>query len=94
MSDRKNFRCAIVIFCESEGVDERDAGTGAVMSISHLLREGGLLGQEYLSIPSPPRPDGRSWETKVHDVIEAGMAIGNGYLWTHVTSKAFPREDD
>lgn len=26
-------------------------------------------------------------------VMEAGMAMGNGYLWPMVTSKAFPREE-
>ena len=28
----------------------------------------------------------------IHDVIEAGLAAGNGYLWTSPTPKAFPRE--
>lgn len=27
----------------------------------------------------------------VHEVLEAGLAAGNGYLWTSPTSKAFPQ---
>lgn len=28
-------------------------------------------------------------EIRIVDVMEAGIAIGNGYLWTEVTTKAF-----
>ena len=28
------------------------------------------------------------------DVVEVGIAAGNGYLWTRPTGRAFPRPDD
>ena len=35
------------------------------------------------------RPDGLAIYARVHEVMEAGMAAGNGYLWTQPTWKAF-----
>jgi hypothetical protein len=90
---REKHRVAIVVFAECEGADYHDAAVGAQMSLNHLLREGGILGREFKTLPSPPRRDGHSWETTIHHVMEVGMAAGNGYLWTEPTSKAFPRED-
>lgn len=30
----------------------------------------------------------------IHDSMETGMALGNGYLWAAPTSKAFPRQEE
>lgn len=35
------------------------------------------------------RPDGLPIFIRVHDVMEASMALGNGYLWTRPTIRAF-----
>lgn len=35
------------------------------------------------------RPDGVGIYARVHETMEAGMALGNGYLWTHTTPKAY-----
>lgn len=35
------------------------------------------------------RPNGHGVYARVHRVMEAGAAIGNGYLWTHPTTKAY-----
>lgn len=37
--DRETHRVAIVVFCEAEGVDPRDAATGAEWALNHLFRE-------------------------------------------------------
>lgn len=93
MSERQRHRVAIVIFAECDGVDERDAASGAEMSLNHLLREGGLLGRTFKTLPSPPRRDGHTWETTIHEVREVGVAARNGYLWTAPTGAAYPREE-
>jgi hypothetical protein len=101
---RQRHRVAVVVFCETEGVDYHDAGTGAVMAIEHALNGGetGATGHAALARvasgdDNPPRvgfirKDGLRVMADVHDVMEIGMAAGNGYLWTHPTRKAFPRE--
>lgn len=87
---RQTHRVAIVIFAECEGIDARDAANGAILSLNHALA-GERLGT-YKTLPSPPRPDGRTWDTTVHDVMEVGAAAANGYLWTTPTAKAYPRD--
>ncbi|KQP63118.1 hypothetical protein [Nocardioides sp. Leaf285] len=48
------------------------------------------------AVPQAPvvgftRPDGVEIHARVADVLEAGAAVGNGYLWLHPTTKAYRR---
>lgn len=144
MSDyeRRVRRCAVVVFCEAEGVDEQDAAAAAQYALSNLIREHGLEGVQLESVAGPtcshcgvdqlkltkrgkiashascerfvarskknrcpgsgkpPRtPDepiigytarsGLRLYTRVHQIMEVGMALGNGYLWARTTRKGF-----
>lgn len=93
-------RVAIAVFVEvhDESADDRDAAHRAEMGL-----EAALAGQATLEYT------GRQWHIHVanadskfvpcdvnltvHKVMEVGMAIGNGLIWTHVTGQAFPREE-
>lgn len=139
---RKVRRCAIVVFCEAEGVDEQDAAAAAQYALSNLIRTHGLEGVELESVSEPtcsvcgvdqlrltkkgnitshascerfvarrrvdrcvgsgklPRVpnepiigytarSGLALHARVHQVMEAGMALGNGYLWAKTTRKGF-----
>jgi hypothetical protein len=91
---RETHRVAVVVFAECEGADYHDAAMGAQMSLNQFFREHAEGDYKSWTIPSPPRKDGYKWDTTIHDVVEVGIAAGNGYLWTRPTRKAFPRPDD
>jgi hypothetical protein len=77
-------RAAITIFIETdhEG-DQVDAGNLFRIALHNAL------GGNHLSItPANWKPV----NIIIHDVMETGMAAGNGYLWLEPTSKAFPRK--
>lgn len=88
----ETYRVALVVFCEASGADAYDAAYHAQRALTQQLSPNharpALLNP--VSFPNgvtlPP--------VVVHDVIEVGMAAGNGYLWTSPTSKAFPRKED
>jgi hypothetical protein len=84
--DRQTYRVAIAVFVEVEGVSEHDAGTAGMLAIRQALCDG-KLGS------FPREVEYRAMDcqhtAKIVDVIEVGMAAGNGYLWTRPTSKAF-----
>lgn len=90
-------RVAVTLFCEAEGVDEMDAAAHATRAIRQALA-GSPIARLPLTLPSVVAYPGRSGEhvfepVVVHQVMDAGMAAGNGYLWLRPTSKAF-REGD
>ena len=79
-------RAAVTVFIETdhEG-DQIDAG---ILFKRALFS---ALGGNKLSIHPP------NWKLvniAIHEVMETGMAAGNGYLWMEPTSKAFPRPDN
>jgi hypothetical protein len=79
-------RAAITVFIETdhEG-DQVDAGFLFKLALHRALN-----GNQLSITP-------RNWKPiniTIHDVMETGMAAGNGYLWIEPTSKAFPRKDD
>lgn len=77
-------RVAIVVFCEAEGVDERDAASVAQRALIDNLHDVDLTVNRY--------EGGKllfSRRTTFIDATEVGVAAGNGYLWTQPTSKAF-----
>ena len=149
---RTPHRVAIVVFCEAEGIDERDAAVAAQMAVSHALRQAGtsdplaqakvastrepscqrcgaragvgddqrvakhVAGEPFFPDPDPlapdwrpdpcpgtgmqpqadtqpvvgfDRPDRLPTYARVHEVMDVGMALGNGYLWAHTTTRAY-----
>lgn len=160
--NRTTYKVAIVILCEAEGVDERDAAAAAQIALGRLIHQGqqkdkqGEVGSVRGPVCSdcgvawmhddenpldadgnikrhvsyerwspeelkrdqmadgydeplmdacegsgkPPRepcdpvigftrPDGHGIYARVHAIMDAGMAAGNGYLWLQPTWKGF-----
>lgn len=76
-------RAAVVLFVESEsGGDPIDL---AALVSAALWQDGTKTDGLTVTLNGNPH------HIRVHQVMEAGQAMGNGYLWTEVTSKAFPR---
>jgi hypothetical protein len=87
-------RVAIAVFCEVEAVDERDAAHIATVALRGAIARDGKASDDLhvALLPFRMRRDGKiiTRDVAVHDVMDAGMAAGNGYLWTRPTSKAYP----
>ena len=79
----KRTRAAVVLFVDSPNVTEPD-------DITHIVkRELHRRGMMVTDIEVPWNLPRDSPVVRIVDVIDAGVAAGNGYLWTEVTSKAF-----
>ncbi len=100
MSNR-NRRVAVVIFAEvhDESADVTDAGLRTEYGLKAALAgdaavqfDNGAWGVSVKKADSKYVPC--DVNLTVHRFMEAGLAIGNGYLWTEVTGKAFPRRED
>lgn len=87
MSEVEKHKVAIVIFCEAEGVDELDASTVAERAIMFKLTDGKFR-QAKLGITFGIEKK-TTRDVTVVKAMDAGLAAGNGYLWTSPTSKAF-----
>lgn len=90
-------RVALVVFMEAEGETEEVSIDVAQAALRHVL-SGGTYGEHRyarMGVEWPVkvgfvRPsDDEEFFAEIRTTMEAGSAIGNGYLWTHVTSKAF-----
>lgn len=75
-------RAAVVVFIET--THEGDPVDAAVLFKQALHQ---VTGNE-LAVDSPRLG---TIGITVHESIEAGLALGNGYLWASLTPKAFPR---
>lgn len=86
----QEYDTAIVVFVRAEGADERDAQDRAAITIRHALGAGGGRGRLPAQVEMPRWIAEESGDTvTVANVMELGMALGNGYAWARVTSKAF-----
>lgn len=79
-------RAAIVLFVESNDISDPNEFATFTKLVLHKM---GVM------------EDGLSWNLRgeeiniqVREVMEAGLAAGNGYLWMEPTSKAFPRRPE
>ncbi len=79
---RKLHRVAVVVFLEGPGVDARDAADGAVLALRRAIPEN-FIPHTHCD------PDIGDEKFEVVQIMEAGMALGNGFLWAQPTSKAF-----
>lgn len=79
-------RVAIVMFCEVETESEMDAG-----SIASLALRRALSGEPMGRLPVSLSVDAfsQNYPVRIVRALEAGVAIGNGYLWARPTSKAW-----
>jgi hypothetical protein len=84
MTDLPEHRVAVTVFATVRAVDERDGGS----IVEHALRD--LIkrcadgdGHLVVYLHGEPRP------VSVVDVMETGMAAGNGYLWLRPTPKSY-----
>lgn len=88
----ETYRVALLVTCEASGADAYDAAYHAQRALTQQLSPNHVrpIVLNPVSYPNgvtlPP--------VVVHDVAEVGAAAGNGRLWTNLTSKAFPREED
>lgn len=78
-------RAAVVLFVESESAD--DPIELAALTSAALWQNGTKTDGLSATL------QGHQYHVRVHQVMEAGQALGNGYLWAEVTSKAFPRTE-
>lgn len=78
-------RAAVTVFIETdhEG-DAVDAGNLFRIALHRAI--GGVR-----LVIDPPNWD-KPINITIHDVMESGMAAGNGYLWLEPTGKAFPKQ--
>jgi hypothetical protein len=77
---------AVVVFVEAQGYNEHDAGTGAMLAVRQAFGGPRMELPADITLRMANRPDE---SMAVVDVIEVGIAAGNGYLWTRPTKKAF-----
>ena len=94
----KNRRVAVVLFVEvhDESADARDAGHRAEFGLKAALAGDATVRFEDWAWNVNVKGDESKFvpcdvNLTIHEFMEAGMAMGNGYLWTEVTGKAFPR---
>jgi hypothetical protein len=77
-------RVALVVFAEVDAVDSRDGASVVAQLIRKQL--------PFDKVHYPSLCSGQ-WPVVLRGAMEAGMALGNGYLWAAPTSKLF-RESD
>ncbi len=77
-------RAAVVLFVD---VDEEKVQSPQDLAV---FVQWGLHQAGFdLKRPMSVRMGAKTVDVRIVDVMEAGMAIGNGYLWTEVTTKAY-----
>lgn len=81
-------RVPITVFASVRAVDEVDAGFIAVAAMRCAFKTSSIQGYGApLTIQVQLKGD---WlPVHIHQLMETGMAAGNGYLWTHASSKAY-----
>lgn len=78
----ENHEVAVTVFATVQGVDARDAANRLERAVMNRM----LWNGHGFTIPATDVPGGS--ETHVHQVIEAGAALTNGYLTPMVNNKA------
>jgi hypothetical protein len=100
MSD-ENRRVAVVLFVEvhDESADAGDAAHRAECGLKAALAGDAQVDYDDWKWRVSVKGNDSKFvpcdvNLTVHEFMEVGMAMGNGYLWSEVTCKAFPRDDD
>lgn len=79
-------RVPVTVFTTVRGVDYRDAAHVAEYAVRHALAGAPLT---RLPVEIRFKTNAHDVPVQVEDVMETGMAAGNGYLWVEATSKAY-----
>lgn len=81
-------RVPITVFASVRAVDEVDAGFIATAAMRRAFKASSIQGHGApLTIQVQLKGD---WlPVHIHQIMETGMAAGNGYLWTTASSKAY-----
>lgn len=79
-------RVSITVFATVRAVDASDGAAIAQVAIRRALLAARTDPAEFV-VPCSMRDGDRP--VRIHTLMETGMAAGNGYLWTHATSKAY-----
>jgi hypothetical protein len=82
----EEFRVPVVVFTTVRAVDFTDAAFVASAAIRQVLRKSSV--NEVHTVVQLSHSKGPI-DVRVHAAMEAGIAGGNGYLWTAATSKAY-----
>jgi hypothetical protein len=80
-------RAAVILFVDMDEKDCQSPQDLAEFTRQGLHQAGFGMHKENGVIPVNFR--GNILQVRLVDVMEAGMAIGNGYLWNEVTTKAY-----
>lgn len=92
-SDLSKHDVAVTVFARCEGADYRDASSIVEAALRALLREHGTRQDDRSSRIVLHLRDG-DVPVDVHQVMDAGVAAANGYLWLRPTNRAFPWSDE
>jgi hypothetical protein len=92
-SDLPEHRVAMVLFTTVRAVDELDAAGVARLAIVGALKDSRVVRPGQPATLLARFRDGEV-PVQVHEVMDLGMAGGNGYTWTKPTGKAYPRLDE
>lgn len=104
--EEKEFKVSTTVFSTVKAHSQHDANFIAAQAVKHVLNEVGTynsgpakwdLGLFTLSIDGKDSkflPGHVKVDLGVFEVMDTGMAAGNGYLWLEPTGKAFPRKHD
>jgi hypothetical protein len=80
MSEPTRNRAAVVLFVDSETV----TGPDIANVLRHALYKNGTLHDGLNAVAG-----GVEHHIRIVDVMDAGIAAGNGYLWTEATPKSW-----
>jgi GDP-D-mannose dehydratase len=92
---RSSYRVAVTVFAVVKGDNQLDASTKAVMAVKSAVAAAGTeepAGVYSIQVDgnsSPFAPRGSYAVTKVHAVMDAALALANGYLWCAPTGQAY-----
>lgn len=95
VDERGTFQVAVTVFATTKGYDRRDAAMALRMAVHAALAEAGsrvrpgLLRLEVDGDENRAVPDGVHVVADVYGIVDAALALANGYLWCEPTGKAF-----
>jgi hypothetical protein len=77
------YEVAVTVFARVPGRDAGDAANRLEAALRYQMR----WNADGLCLPEAPR-GATGYDIPVHDVMETGVALANGFLWARVTTKA------
>lgn len=86
MDDLETHRVGVVVFMEVQAIDRADADGVAARLVRDKLADGL---KNPLPVPLSIVRSGDTLDGTVVKIMEVSMAVGNGYLATEVTGRAY-----